>query len=205
MADYRAITGVCKAVVELLRSDYNENYDELNEILNNDLTFEVYLAKDFLQPMAAGVSLFLYQVRPNGGHRTPSGRIGPGGQRLRPHLPVDLHFFLTAWGKDASLQHMIAGWMMRTLEDSPILSAGLLNALATDVFGPDETLEIVLAELTNEELVRMWQALLETGYQLSVPYIARNVRIESTRQLAPAKPVLKRVIDYALVNDKTSL
>ncbi len=193
MADYRAIMTVGKAVIELLRSNYSQNRDDFN----HELEFDVYRAKDFsTKPIIAGVSLFLYRVFPNGTQRTPSGRIGPNGQRYQTQLPIDLHFLLTAWGQDASLQQKIAGWMMRTLEDMPILPASLLNSAVPDIFRPDETVEISLAELDTEILVRMWNMLLEIDYQLSVPYIARNIRIESTQIIAPGEPVQERTFDY---------
>ena len=71
--------------------------------------------------MEQGVSLFLYRVYHNGGARSPAGRTLPDGRRQRTRLPVDLHFLATAWARKASLQHEIAGWMMRVLEDNPVL------------------------------------------------------------------------------------
>ena len=41
---------------------------------------------------------------------------------------------LTAWAEDPSLQNTIAGWMMRTLEDTPTLPSTLLNAVWSEVF-----------------------------------------------------------------------
>lgn len=190
MAGYRAIAATCEAVVHLLRIGHRP------EDFNNELEFKVYLAKDFQQPMTAGVSLFLYRIFPNGSHRTPAGRLGPSGQRYKTQLPLDLHFLLTAWGKDASLQHTIAGWMLRALEDTPILPAGLLNAVAPDVFRPDETVEIGLTELTTEDMLRVWDALTQHVYQVSVPYVARMVRVESGQLVTLAEPVQERGFDY---------
>jgi hypothetical protein len=188
MANFRAVTAACEAVTYLLRANYRE------EDFDNELEFKVYLAKDFAKPMTAGVSLFLYRMFPNGAHRTPQGRIGPGGQRYRTQLPLDLHFILSVWGGEASLQHTIAGWMMRVLEDTPIIPAGILNAVAPDVFQPGETLELALAELSNEDLLRIWDTLLQQNeYQLSVPYAARNLLIESLETPAAGAPVQERV------------
>jgi hypothetical protein len=190
MADYRAIAAVSEAMVYLLESQYRpEDFD------GNQLQFKVYLAKDFAQPMEAGVSCFLYRIYANGTHRTPSGRLRTDGQRYRPQLPLDLHFLLTAWARDASLQHTIAGWMMRLLDDTPSLPAGLLNHNMPGIFHPDETVEISLTELTTEELFHIWEVIVNNAYQISVPYVARNVRIESQQLLSVGRPIQERTFD----------
>ena len=177
MADYRAVATVTEAVLQFLRSNYRpEDFDQ-------ELEFKVFTAKDFTKPLNAGVSLFLYRIFPNGVQRTPPGRLTADGRRLPSLLPLDLHMLLTVWGREASLQHTIAGWMMRALEDQPIYPSALLNAVTPGVFRPDETIELSLTELTNEDLLRIWDTLVQNVYQLSVPYVARVVRIESTRPI----------------------
>lgn len=175
MADYRAIETVSKALVHFFRTSYRpEDFDDL------DLQFEVYVAEDFKQqPMSAGISVFLYRATVNGAHRTPPGRVVQDGRRQLTQLPLDLHYLLTIWSLDWSLEHRIAAWMMRTLDDTPILPFGLLDAVSPGVFRPDETVEIVMAEMVNEDLLRIWETLVQSGYKLSLPYTARNLRIES--------------------------
>jgi hypothetical protein len=191
MASYRAITAISDAVAHLLGSQYSPE-----DFGGNTLQFEVYLAKDFLSPMDAGVSVFLYRVYPNSTLRTPPGRFGADGRRQRPMLPLDLHFLLTAWAKDASLQHQIAAWMMRMLEDTPIFPIGLLNHRFPNTFQPDETVELCLAELTTEELFRIWEVIVNNAYQISIPYVARNVRIESMQTVGTGASIQERVWDY---------
>lgn len=192
MAGFRAITAVSDAIAHLLESQYSPaDFDGAS------LQFKVYLARDFIgTPMDAGVSVFLYRIYPNGNYRTPPGRLGPDGRRQRPMLPIDMHLLLTAWAKDASLQHAIAGWMMRTLEDTPSLPPGLLNHRYPGTFQPDETIELCLTELTTEELFHIWEVIVNNAYQISVPYVARNVRIESIQRLYQGEPVQERVMDY---------
>jgi hypothetical protein len=190
MASYRAVAAVTEAVVYLLESRYTPaKFD------GNQLEFKVYLAKDFEQPMDAGVSLFLYRIYANDTHRTPKGRIDPNGQRYRTQLPLDMHFLLTAWGKDASLQHTIAGWMMRVLEDTPVFPSGLLNKTVSSVFHPDEMVEIGLTQLTTEELFRIWEVIGNNAYQISVPYVARYVKVESEHLLAEGEAIQERTLD----------
>lgn len=191
MATFRAVSAVSETMVHLLASRFSP--EEFNM---NSLEFRVYLASDFATPMEAGVSVFLYRMFINPVQRTPPGRISANGKRLRPPLPLDLHFLVTAWARDASLQHSIAGWMMRVLEDTPSLPAGLLNHGGLDIFEPDETVELAVAEIDTEALFRIWEVIGSNAYQISVPYVARNVRIESDRVLASGDPVQERIFDY---------
>jgi hypothetical protein len=167
------------------------NFAEFN---GATLDFQVYVADNFLQPMDQGVSVLLYRVYHNGSHRTPPGRI-VDGQRQRTKLPVDMHFLLTAWARTASRQHEIAGWMMRVMEDNPILPAALLNAYQPDVFHEDEGVEVGLAELTTEDLFHIWEVMIQHVYQLSVPYMARRIEIESTQARDVYGRVRERVND----------
>jgi hypothetical protein len=189
MASTVAIAGTCEGIVRLLRS----NFDPA-AFNNATLDFQVYVADNFLQPMDQGVSVLLYRIYHNSSHRTPPGRI-VGGQRQRTKLPVDLHFLLTAWAKTASRQHEIAGWMMRVMEDNPILPASLLNAYQPDVFGEDEAVEVALAELTTEDMFHIWEVMIRHVYQLSVPYVARMVEIESSLLTTVMPLVRERVND----------
>jgi hypothetical protein len=190
MATHHAITAVSDALVQVLESRFSPQ-----DFNNNILEFKVYLASDFAAPMEAGVSIFLYRIFVNHGHRNPSGRIDSTGRRYRPQLPLDLYFLLTAWAKDASLQHTIAGWMMRVLEDMPSLPAGLLNHRGIEIFQPDETVELATAELETETLFRIWEVIVNNAYQISIPYVARNVKIESDVSSGFGEPVQQREFD----------
>lgn len=196
MADYRAIRAVAEAVVVLLRSHC------CPPELGNGLDLQVYGSRDFTdRPIGNGASLFVYRVMMSGSHRTPPGRVRPGGERLKTRLPVEMHFLVTLWGGQASLQLTLAGWIMRVLEDSPLLTAPVLNANG-EVFGPDELVELVPAELTNEDLLRLWDTL-GTGvvYQLSIPYVARVIQIDSTEPVPREgiRPVQERGLDMGVI------
>lgn len=194
MATSAAIAGACEAIVRLLRSRYDPR-----DFGGATLDFQVYVAEDFLKPMDEGVSLFLYRVYHNGAHRTPTGRILPDGSRQRTQLPLDLHFLLTAWAKKASLQHEIAGWTMRVMEDTPILTSSLLNAYRAEVFHRDEALELAPVQLSVEDMFHIWEVMINHVYQLSVPYQARMLQIESGLAAPIGPPVQERVADYRQV------
>jgi hypothetical protein len=74
--------------------------------------------------------------------------------------------------------------------------AGLLNRLTPGVFRDDEAVEILLGEMVTEDLLHLWELLGSGHYQLSVPYVARNIRIESQREFAAGAPVQERITDY---------
>ncbi|HVN09420.1 MAG TPA: DUF4255 domain-containing protein [Patescibacteria group bacterium] len=191
MATTSAVAATTEAIIRLLRSSYNPA-----DFNGASLDFQVYVANDFLNPMDEGVSILLYRIYHDGTSRTPPGRVLPNGQRTRTKLPVELHFLLTAWAKTASLQHEIAGWMMRTLEDNPILFPALLNTYKPGVFFPEETVEISLAQLSVEDMFNIWDVIIRHVYQLSVPYVARVVRIESKLSDAQGVEVQERLMDF---------
>ncbi|HEX8905047.1 MAG TPA: DUF4255 domain-containing protein [Longimicrobiaceae bacterium] len=176
MSTHAAIASTLEAVVRVLRSAYDPA--DFNGAV---LDFQVYVSDDFNHPMEQGVSLFLYRLYPNGAVRAPQGRLMPDGRRQRTKLPVDLHFMATAWARKASLQHEIAGWMIRVLEDNSILSAELLNGPRPGVFQPDETVSLSHTDLSVEDTFRIWDTVIDHAYQLSVPYVSRTVELESPR------------------------
>lgn len=195
MATYRAIGATCEAVVRLLQQSWQRDLFD-----GADLQFEVYRTRDFANPMDAGVSLFLYRVTVNNIQRRPPAKPGPHGLQRKPQLPLDLHFLLIPWAKNASLEQIILGWMMRTIETMPILPSGLLNTLTPGVFGADETVELVVGQLSNEEMFRIWD-VLPNNYQISVPYSARIVRIDADLEQPEDSPVITKELVFGVLKE----
>jgi hypothetical protein len=113
-------------------------------------------------------------------------------------LPLDLHVLLTPWATEASLQHDILGWAMRVLEDNAVVSVAALNTPSDTVFEPDETVEIISAALSVEDMLRIWDGI-PGDFQLSVPYLVRVVRIDSERPASGGGPVLTRELEMGQV------
>lgn len=193
MATHRAIEAVSQTIVELLRDEYDPSD------FSQDLEFRVVGTDRLSVGIDAGVSLFLYRIFVNGVMRSPEGRLDEEGHRLLPELPLDIHFILTAWGRDPSLQHAIAGWMMRVVEDHTQLPAALLNRRTPGIFRSDEAVELSVAEMATEDLFRLWEMVGVGAYHLSVPYLARSVRIESRRAFDTFDPVQFRGQDQHLI------
>lgn len=202
MASFRAIETISRVLVDLLEASHEllvpdeEPEPSESSPLHEPLQFAVYQGEDFRSPgadeVSTGVTLFLYRTMVNGTTRTPPGRRLSSGEPQRSQLPLDLHYLVTIWAGSASTQHQIAGWVMRVLETTPILPKGVLNDINEEVFRPDETVEIILNDLSNEDLFRIWDILGEP-YRLSIPYLVRNVRIES-EETVPAEGIVERRI-----------
>jgi hypothetical protein len=188
MATFRAFSSVAGAVVRLLEQSW-----QASTFNGTELQFAVYRTLDFKTPMDAGVSVFIYRVTVNGTQRT----LPAASPHHRRPLPTDVSLLLTAWAKDASLEHDILGWAMRTVEDNPILTSGFLNATVPGVFRPEETVELVPGQLSNDEVFQLWE-VLPNSLQLSAPYVARVIRIESELLSPEAGPVLTRELDYGV-------
>lgn len=186
MATQKAIIAVSDAILQVL---YNTPRPAE---LNDHFDLKVLTGDKFKADMTTGLSLFLYRIFPNSSHRTPSGGRGPDGHLKRTKLPVDLHYILTAWAEEASLQHLLIAWAMRALEDTPILPPALLNANHQNVFNPEENVELLLSELSTEDMFRIWETITDSNYQISVPYVARMIFIESNQDAIVAEPVQQR-------------
>lgn len=187
MATYRAITAISHAVLGMLEEACPR--DEFAEA-----TFRLVQSSDFqveAPPLSEGISFFLYRVTVNGSVRNQPTRVAPDGRRYRPALPLDLHYMLTAWGRSVDKQQRLLGWAMRTLEDTPILPAGLLNHYGpeAETFRSNETVELVSEQLSLQDINHIWEGLRPF---LSVPYLARMIMIESELALVEVAPVQTR-------------
>jgi len=134
---------------------------------------------------APALSIFLYRVDFNKTMRAAWSAVG--FHDGRSHLPLDLHYLITPWGENAQDEHAILGKALEFLERNPILTGPLLHPTGT--WQPHEAVQIVLEEVSTEAVMRTFDSL-PTDYKLSVPYIARVVRLESARA-RPAPDVVE--------------
>lgn len=203
MATTAAAAAVCDALIHILTTAGAADRDDLG-FGDLELTFRVYGAGDFVAAdgssgIATGASVFLYRALPNLTHRTPAGQLGRDGRRRRTRLPLDLHLLVTIWGSTADTQNRLLGWVMRTLEDYPTLPDTVLNVTNPGTFDPGESVEIVLCEMPNEELLHLWEVLGngEIRMQPCIPYVARAVFIDSQRDQHAGEPVQVRTLQVS--------
>lgn len=138
-----------------------------------------------------GLSILLYRVDFNKTMRAAWSAVGQVDGR--GHLPLDLHYLLTPWADNAEHQQMIIGRAMQVLERNAILSGPLLYAPglpATPVYADEpqatatDNVQLVLEEVSTEALMRTFDSL-PGDYRLSVPYVARVVRIDTLADELP--------------------
>jgi uncharacterized protein DUF4255 len=129
------------------------------------------------------LSIFLYRVDFNKTMRAAWSAVGH--QVGRAYLPVDLHLLVTPWAENAEHEHAILGRALQSLEETPILGGPLLHP--SGGWAPNETVQLALEEISTEAVMRTFDSL-PTDYRLSVPYVARVVRVDG-RTAVPSPPV----------------
>ena len=141
-------------------------------------------------PESTMLTLYLYRV---GIDPHARNRKAPHQSASAPGFPLalELHFLLTVWSESAQAEHQVLAWAMRELHARPILDRSILSEEGG--WDAADEVRIVPAELGNEDLMRIWDALAPS-YRLSVPYVARVVRIDSP-PAAIGRPVVATRLD----------
>jgi hypothetical protein len=150
-----------------------------------------------------GINVFLFQVTTNAALRNADlpTRRADGSLLRRPQAALDLHYLLTFYGDDATFdQQRLLGAAVRQLHAFPVLGPdAIAQALSQFPFlaGSDLTRQIDVvrvtpANLSLEELSKLWMIFPDVDYVLSAVYVASVVLIETDDvPPGPAPPVLR--------------
>lgn len=121
------------------------------------------------------LSLWLYRVMENGHLRNIPVEEPPGSTtRRQPPLSLDLHYLLTPFTSSAENDQILLSSSMQLLHDNPIVY------VQDPVPDTVDEIRVVLGRPEQAELIGIWEAL-NAPYRLSVTYVVRVVRIDSTR------------------------
>ena len=175
MATFAAVAASSRGILGLLEAAAADEPDFATA------TFSLYESADMQGPVPdrPAVSLYLYHLHVNTTRRNLGPRVDSQGRKFKPALPLDLHYLLTAWSKDAVMQQRLLGWCVRVIHDTPTLPAGVLNQhTAETVFRPDETVEVIWENLSQQDLLNVWD-VARANQQPSATYVARIVQIDS--------------------------
>jgi hypothetical protein len=176
VASFRSVAAVGKSLEALLTARFTlqqpvdgmvataqliqtNRLDELNEAPNGPL-----------------VTLLLYRVDFNKAMRATWS--GVGSLDGRAHLPVDLHYLLTAWADNAEHEHLLIGRSMQILDEVGSLSGPLLQEMEPGDWEHGETVQLSLEDVATDDLMRTFESLT-CDFRLSIPYIARIAVITS--------------------------
>ena len=189
MAGFAGIAAAGKSIEMLLTA----GFEELQPIGGNNTKAVLVHTIDFdPNTVSANIgspalSIFLYRVDFNKVMR--AAWSATSDQDGRSHLGLDLHYLITPWAENAEDDHRVLGRAMQTLESTPILSGPLLHS--SGEWDAGESIQIVLEEVSTEAVMRIFDSL-PTDYRLSVPYIARVMRLDG-RVAAPEGPVITAI------------
>ena len=189
MANFAAIAAAGRSIERMLNAAFEDDEPVDTKktravlVRTNDFQ-EANLTTNIGSP---ALSIFLYRVDFNKIMRSAWSAVGMLDGR--GHLPLDLHFMLTAWADNAEFELRILGKALQSIETSPILSGPLLHPSAG--WAPNESVQLALEEISTEAVMRIFDSL-PTDYRLSVPYVARVARIDG-RRAQPDAPVTTAV------------
>lgn len=190
MANVFAIHSVGNSIVSYLRNAYPQ---QLGGADMPQCAFELVSSGQLAGEIdeTTRVTLYLYRITVNE-HSRQGRRAGvPSSAHAALHL--DLHFLLTAWAANPLDEQVAMAWAVRQLHESPVLD---VSALSPDGgWGRDELVQVVPAELSTEDVMRIWDAL-EPSYRLSMSYVARVVRIDPDVDDELFNPVVARRFAY---------
>jgi hypothetical protein len=195
----------------------------LYQILNNVFASTAFgsvrvsaLAPDIVQTAQNStptlqVNLFLHQVTPNTGWRNldlPSVSANGKSRLQNQPLALDLHYLLTAYGKENFEAEALLGYAVQALHRMPVLARGDIQAALsappstgnTNLNGSlefsgladqVEMLTVTPGSLGQEEMAWIWTAL-KADYRPTFPFQVTVVLIQADDTTNAALPVAKR-------------
>jgi hypothetical protein len=196
MATYAAVQGVMAAIESMLAERFPQ---ELKDSPVN-ATVQLFGSQAFKQTSISNtLALYLYRISID--PTVPGGYVRalptkPGGPVAE--IPLMLHFLMIAIADTALAENSLMGWGFQQLAVNPIIGADRMAAQALALPGQTinwddaDDVQVATEELTREELMRIWDTL-PLKYSLTVPYVARGLRVE-------LEPDMRQ---YALVVDRT--
>jgi hypothetical protein len=155
------------------------------------------------------VNIFLYQVTPNAAFRNADlpTRRADGSTAQRPQLALDLHYLITFYGSDSTLEHQrLLGATAINLHAYPALTRAeieLVEAtqepttqqlyLGSSLSQQGELVRFTPVAFSLDDISKLWSAFPQTDFVLSLAYLASVVLIQTDDPPpGPALPVLKR-------------
>jgi hypothetical protein len=187
VAGFGGIAAVGRSIELLL----NAGYAAVEPVTGRTTKSKLVRTEDLDPPAPTisrpGLSVLLYRVDFNKTMRASWASTSSVDGNV--HLPLDLHYLLTAWGDNAEEEHRIIGRSMQILEAAGGLSGTSLQPGGD--WSATESVELYLEDMPTDDLMRTFDSL-RCEFRLSIPYLARVV-VVSTGDGVPEDDVLTSV------------
>jgi hypothetical protein len=162
---------------------------------------------------APGLNVFMYHIGLNAAFRSADlpERNANGARLSSPPLALDLHYLLSAYGRNELDSEILLGWAMQILHENQVLTRTLVqNALTASRGAPGATSEVQSVGLTTlanqaelvklspqalstEDVYKLWTAF-QARYRTTAAYMASVVLIRRTQPASVGLPVQTRNI-----------
>jgi hypothetical protein len=162
---------------------------------------------------APQLNIFLYYASINPSLRNlnlPSMNSN-GGRLSNPPLAINLHYLVTAYGRNPFDAEILLAWAMKIFHDTPVVPRDTIEQALEDLLSvlpvpPEQQLisgstlasqvehiRITPEALTTEEIYRLWTAF-QTSYRPTTSYQVSVVVIQDTQSFASNLPVQRRSV-----------
>jgi hypothetical protein len=183
MSGYLAVNTVSRALRRILAAAYNAD-PMVNALVNGENGIVFSNPTETARDPAKHLSLWLYRITENEFMKNLPAPAEANRRQQRPSpLALDLSYLVTPFTSSGENDQVLLGKTMQVLHDnSSVYVRDQLNVVVDEV-------RVVFCRLPLEEVTRIWEALQEP-YRLSVCYLVRVIRIDST-QLDDNTPVVE--------------
>ena len=182
MSGYLAVNTVSRALRRILAAAYDAD-PMVNSLVNGENGIVFSNPTETARDPSKHLSLWLYRITENEFMKNLPAPAEPNRRQSRPSpLALDLSYLVTPFASSGENDQVLLGKTMQVLHDNgSIYVRDQLNLVVDEV-------RVVFCRLPLEEVTRIWEALQEP-YRLSVCYLVRVIRIDST-QLDENAPVV---------------
>jgi hypothetical protein len=162
---------------------------------------------------APGLNVFMYHVALNPAFRGAGlpERDGNGQLLSSPPLALDLHYLLSAYGRNELDGEILLGWAMQILQENQVLTRTMVQTALTasraaagatsevqavgltTLANQAELVKLSPQSLSTEDVYKLWTAF-QARYRATAAYMASVVLIQRTRAARVGLPVQTRNI-----------
>jgi hypothetical protein len=181
MAGYKALAAAGRSITGLLNLRFGEivptGDPKPTAVLAGTTDFDQVNSSPTAVIRYPAVSLYCYRVCVD--RETRPGWSAVASVDGIPRMPLRMHFLIAAWDTVVESELEWLGLAVQVLESEPILTGPLLDSSGN--WEPGDAVHVVADDLALDSMSEAFQALT-TQYRLSLPYVARVIRIQG-RQL----------------------